>query len=140
MSALKPRGGQPLDGYRHPCGGSDGFTLFEVLIAIVILTMSLSALLPSFTGGLRGVTAIDDHMRARLFAQSVMAEASNNRDPQPAVRQGEFDKFTWHLSVTPYDPNVSPQPVWRLHRLVLTVAWSPGRQIELQTLRMMRAR
>ena len=140
MSASKPRDNQPLNGCRHSCGGSDGFTLFEVLIAIVILTMSLSALLPSFSGGLRGATAIDDHLRARLFAQSIMAEVSNNRDPQPVARQGEFDKFTWHLSVTPYDANVSPQPVWRLYRLVLTVAWSPGRQIELQTLRMMRAR
>jgi len=140
VSALKPRGSQPLVGCRHPFGGSDGFTLFEALIAIVILTMSLSALLPSFTGGLRGTTAIDDHLRARLFAQSLMAEVSHNRDPQPVVRQGQFDKFTWHLSVTPYDADVVPRPAWRLHRLVLTIDWSPGRQIELQTLRMMRAR
>jgi type II secretion system protein I len=140
VSASKPRDNQRLPGQRHPCRGSDGFTLFEVLIAIVILTMSLSALLPSFSGGLRGATAIDDHMRARLFAQSVMAETTHNRDPQPAVRQGQFEQFTWSLAVTPYDADVVPQPAWRLHRLVLTVAWSPGRHIELQTLRMMRSR
>lgn len=140
MSASQPRGSQTQEERRHPWGGSDGFTLFEVLIAIVILALSLSALLPSFSGGLRGATVIDDHMRARILAQSVMAEFSQSRNPQPLTRQGQYDKFIWQLTVAPYDADVVPQPTWRLHRFVITVAWAPGRHVELETLRMMRSR
>lgn len=102
--------------------------------------MSLSALLPSFSGGLRGATAVDDHMSARLLAQSVLAEVSRSRDPLPATRQGQLGKFTWQLATAPFDDGISSQPSWRVQRLVLTVAWEPGRHIELQTLRVLRTR
>jgi type II secretory pathway pseudopilin PulG len=140
VSASKPRDSKPLTERSQLLRGSEGFTLFEALIAIVILALSLSALLPSFSGGLRGATVVDDHLRARLLAQSVMAEISRNRDPMPAVREGRIDKFTWRLATTPYDAGITSFPGWRLQRLVLTVAWEPGRRIELQSLRVLRTR
>src|SRR5262245_39530224 len=128
---------------RSDASGAAGFTLLEALIAIVILALSLSALLQAYGTGLRGVAKIDDHLRARLLAQSVMAELSHDRRLRPGSVQGRQDKFVWTLSVTRFDdgetPAQQPNP-WTLHRLALTVSWPEGRRIELQTLRMLQSR
>ena len=139
MSASKPHPSKQ----RPRAGQSAGFTLLEALIAIVILAMSLGALLQLYSTGLRGVGSIDDHLRARLLAQSVMAEMSYDRRLRPGKLQGRFDQFAWTLSITPFDDGQpAPQQVnpWTLHRLALTVTWSQGRRIELQTLRMLQTR
>ena len=95
---------KPHPSARQPgAGGSAGFTLLEALIAIVILALSLSALLPLYGTGLRGVAHIDDHLRARLLAQSVMAEMSLRSAPATGPLQGRLDQFAWTLSVTPFD-------------------------------------
>jgi general secretion pathway protein I len=139
VSASKPRPSASHTGAR----GSAGFTLLEALIAIVILALSLSALMQLYGTGLRGVARIDEHLRARLLAQSVMAELSHDRRLRPGSRQGRLDQFVWTLSVTRFDDGApaSQQPgPWALHRLALTVSWPQGRRIELQTLRMLQSR
>ena len=136
MSVSKPRPSKS----RPQGNGSAGFTLLEALIAIVILALSLSALLQLYSTGLRGVANIDDHLRARLLAQSVMAEMSYDRRLRPGRLQGRADQFAWTLSITPFDDG-QPAPQqpgpWTLHRLALTVTWPQGRRIELQTLRLL---
>jgi len=135
---------KPRPSTGHPgARGSAGFTLLEALIAIVILALSLSALLQLYSTGLRGIASIDDNLRARLLAQSVMAEMSYDRRLQPGRLQGRLDQFAWTLSITPFDDgDPAPQQPgpWTLHRLALTVTWPQGRRIELQTLRMLRTR
>ena len=139
MSVSKPR---PSTGHRAG-RGSAGFTLLEALIAIVILALSLGALLQLYGTGLRGIATIDDNLRARLLAQSVMAEISYDRRLRPGRLQGRLDQFAWTLSVAPFDDG-DPAPQlpgpWTLHRLALTVTWPQGRRIVLQTLRMLRTR
>ena len=116
-----------------------GFTLLEALIAIVILALSLSALMPSHNAGLRSLVAVDDHLRARLLAQSIMAEWSHNRALRPGTIEGGYDKFAWTLSIAPLDdppPAGAPANAWTLYQVVLRVSWARGRQIELHTARM----
>jgi type II secretion system protein I len=119
---------------------SNGFTLIEALAAIVILALALSALLSAHDTGLRGATAIDDHLLARTLAQSVLAQRSLDRAPQ-APSQGRSGRFTWTVSIAPYAGAVGTlhqQPGhWMLHELTVTVAWPPRRQIRLSTLRLM---
>jgi len=95
---------KPQPSARHPrANGSAGFTLLEALIAIVILALSLGALLQLYGTGLRGIATIDDNLRARLLAQSVMAEVSYDRSLQPGRLQGRLDQFAWTLSITLFD-------------------------------------
>ena len=118
-----------------------GFTLIEALAAIVILALSLSALLAAHDTSLRGAAALDDHLHARLLAQSVLAEWSQHRTPQ-AASQGRSGRFAWTVSVAPLagaggTPR-SENGQWLLHELIVTVAWSPRREIKLNTLRLLR--
>jgi general secretion pathway protein I len=116
-----------------------GFTLLEALIAIVILALSLSALMQSHSTGVRGLGVLDDHLQARLLAQSVMAEWGGDRTLKPGTIEGSYGKFAWTISVAPLDdaprPGVRAGP-WTLHRLTLVVSWPRGRQIEIETVRM----
>ena len=122
--------------------GSRGFTLLEALIAIVILALSLSALLSSYSAGVRGLAAIDDHLRARLLAQSLLAEWSEYRLLRSGQTQGSFDRFAWTVSITPLEGvggALRKGEQWNVHQLRVAVSWPHGRQIELSTLRMLRA-
>jgi general secretion pathway protein I len=123
--------------------GSAGFTLLEVLVAVVILALSLSALMSAFGTGVRGLSTIDNHLRARLLAQSLLAEWSQHRALRPGQIRGSSDRFAWAISVTPLDEisgaALSRGDQWKLHELKVAVSWSPGRQVELSTLRILRA-
>jgi general secretion pathway protein I len=116
-----------------------GFTLIEALAAIVILALSLSALLSAHDTGLRGVSAIDDHLRARLLAQSLLAEWSPDRIAGPS--QGRSGRFAWSVAVAPYGGPRGEKGAgqWLLHEVSVTVAWAPARRIRLDTLRLLRA-
>jgi general secretion pathway protein I len=121
---------------------SSGFTLLEALVAIVVLALSLSALMPSHNAGLRSIAGVDDHLRARLLAQSVLAEWSHGRDLKPGTIEGHYGKFLWTLSVAPMDeppPPDAPERVWALYELVLRVSWARNGHIELHTARIGRA-
>ena len=112
-------------------------------MAIVILALALSVLLSAHSGGLRGAAALDEHLQARLLAQSLLAAWSRHRVPQPPS-QGQSGRFTWIVSVAPYaGAGGSLQQTsgpWMLHQLTVTVAWPPGRSVELATLRLLRVR
>jgi general secretion pathway protein I len=122
---------------------SGGFTLIEALVAIVILALSLSALLSAHNTGLRGAATVDDHLRARLLAQSLLAEWSRHRAPHAPAR-GQNGRFTWTVSVSPFQGAVAPKGddagPWMLHELTVTVEWPHRRQIRLNTLRLLRVR
>jgi len=140
-------GGSPRVGPAHgnltQPAGTRGFTLIEALAAIVILALALSALLSAHDTGLRGATAIDGHLQARLLAQSLLAQRSVDRALQ-APSRGHSGRFAWTVSVTPYGravATVDPKAAqWKLYELTVTVAWPPGRQVQLSTLRLMSVR
>ena len=124
-------------------GGTAGFTLLETMIAIVILALALTTIMQTFGSGLRGIQINDDHLKARLLAQSVLAEQTGGRTLTPNVTRGQYDKFAWRVLVEPAQPapGVAPsvQSVWRLFHIVVSVSWPRQRSLQLETLRLGRA-
>ena len=53
-----------------------GFSLLEVLVAFVILSLVATALFRLFSGALQNVSAADDYSRAVLVAESALAAAA----------------------------------------------------------------
>ena len=66
-----------------PRAARDGFSLLEVLVAFVILSLVATALFRLFSGALGNASAADDYSRAVLVAESVLAEAAAT---QPLAR------------------------------------------------------
>ncbi len=87
-----------------------GFSLLEVLVAFVILTLTVTALFRLFSGALNNASAADDYSRAVLVAESVLAEAAA-QPLRESAQQGTSDegRIEWTTRVAPYvAPGVSP--------------------------------
>lgn len=121
----------------------NGFTLIEVLVAMMILVMSLTVIFRIFSGGLNKISIASDYARAVLVAESVLAAAGNTRTLQPGDSSGNLsDKYRWVLSVTPYQAPGEPsydELAVNVYRVSVVVEWPAtrgNRSLVLSTLKL----
>jgi general secretion pathway protein I len=122
----------------------EGFTLLEVLVALVILATTVVAVLQLFGGGLRLARTAGDHADAALLASAKLGEM----EPGPlteGVVEGVEGPYRWTRRVT-LEPSLLPVQQetletarLRLARVTLEVQWGQGRRFELATLRVWQA-
>lgn len=118
-------------------GHSAGFTLLEVLVAMVILSVAVVTLIQLASQGLRLLKTSSDHQEAARLADRVV----RNADPSAeGTERGQEGQFTWEwrarLVTVPDEltPATGPRP--RLLALSVAVHWGTGRTVELVTLRL----
>jgi general secretion pathway protein I len=90
---------------------ASGFSLLEVLVAFVILSLVATALFRLFSGALGNASAADEYSRAVLVAESVLAEAAATQPLREGTWQGSVEdgRIVWTTRVAPYDPpDVNP--------------------------------
>jgi general secretion pathway protein I len=117
-----------------------GFTLVEVLVALVVLAVAVTATLQLFGGGLRLARASVEHLDATLLAAEKLSELS--LEPlEEGVTDGTEGDYRWTRRVT-VDRGLAPEEgvpggtaAGRLARVSVEVRWGRSRQIELVTLR-----
>jgi len=137
---------------KHKCArarSERGFSLLEVLVAFVILSLVATALFRLLSGALVNASAADDYTHAVLVAESVLAETAAAQPLVEATNNGTADdgKISWTTHVTPYDPpslsadfqrvgEVLPTRLYRITAEVTFAAPSGGtRTFALATLR-----
>jgi len=87
-------------------GAARGFSVLEVLVAFVILSLVGTALFGLFSGALTNIGAAEDYSRAVLVADSVLADMGGT----PPLREGsksgttEDGRIEWTARVLPYVP------------------------------------
>lgn len=119
-----------------------GFTLIEVLVAFMILTLSLTVLFRIFSGGLGNVTASADYTRAVQIAKSRLAAAGVSDPLFPEVIHGDAEQFHWQRAVEQYVPREESsglQGSLSAYRVTVDVTWTrDGRekQVTLSSLRL----
>ena len=77
-----------------------GFSLLEMLVALVILSLSLGSLYQSTTAAIRNVSVADQYTRATMLAESMLASASDLRTEEASV-SGTFDIYRWETTAWP---------------------------------------
>jgi general secretion pathway protein I len=127
-----------------------GFSLLEVLVAFVILSLVATALFRLFSGALNNAAAADDYSRAVLVGESAIAEVAATRPLREGTAQGTADdgRIEWTTKVEPYvapgaatgsDPIADTLPT-RLFRVSAEVSFpSPAggkRTLALATIRL----
>lgn len=108
-----------------------GFTLVEAVVALAVLSLSLSAILALLSGSAGRVARAVERERATLLAQSVLEETLA-RPFEPGEREGSFEGVRWRVRQAPSDES-------GLVEVALLVSWPDGRggegRLELASLR-----
>lgn len=134
---------------QHGCTalrGQQGFTLLEVLLAVMILGLSIVAILQQFSVALRAGSTSQDVTRAVLHAKEKLEELKIKKNPAESSESGSFDDgYNWQTHVAIYllpeiegESTAEDSLKHEIFQLTSTVTWQSGeqeKQIELSTLK-----
>jgi len=124
-----------------------GFTLLEVIVAVVIAALCLGALSQVFATGVRAASTSSDYMRAMTLAQSLLAGVGVEKSTSDGSESGTSSdgRLTWTVSISPEPTDEAENPVrppLELKRVIARVvaagandaSGNRGRTVELVTL------
>lgn len=115
---------------------SAGFTLLEVLIAMVILSVAVVGLIQTASQGLRLLKVSSDHQEAVALGDRLVRAVDS---PVEGMDSGQEGQFSWErrVRVVAVPDELSPPSSSSPQLLALSVAvrWSNGRTVEVATLR-----
>jgi len=116
-----------------------GFTLLEVVVAFVVLSLVLTVVFEVFSTWLSRTAALSEQSQALAIAQSRLAAVGL----EEAVKEGEASgesgdrRFRWRVRVERYgdkaEAGAPPQSTYTLYRAESVVSWisSDGRERSL---------
>lgn len=82
-----------------------GFTLLEVLIALVILLLAIGGFYQAFGSGLQAEAAAQREQRTAEIAANLLAGLGRSQALQDGVTKGELpDGYRWTLRLAPFTP------------------------------------
>jgi general secretion pathway protein I len=119
---------------------SGGFSLLEVIAAIMLLAIAFTALMKVAGASIALTQNAANHSEAAMWARSRLDSAFVGEPIQPGSSSGQFNsKFRWQLQVNPWDRNTPPEAPLHLYQLDLDVMWGPAthpRSAHFRTLRL----
>ena len=108
-----------------------GFTLIEIVVAFLLLSLVLMTSFEIFTGGMRRASDLEDYSRALLIAHSRLSAAGTEEQFKDGEAQGESDdrRYRWTTIIrrtdegapAPGQPNNNP---YQLFRVDVSVSWA----------------
>jgi general secretion pathway protein I len=125
-------------------GAQAGFSLLEVLVALMILALAMTVAFRVFSGGLRNLALSGQYTRAAMLAESQLAGVGVDEPLEVGEEQGEWpDDYRWRRRVEIYRPwgGRDPEPTGVPAFVVtLEVAWDElgrERRVAFTTLRLL---
>lgn len=124
---------------RHACSG---FTLLEVLVAMVLLSIALVAIFELFSSNLRGLAKSDDYSKAVIMAESIMSRVLEDDDlAEKTWTDTTKDGYRIDAVVSSTAKERTENLQIRLLEISLTVSWtkdSKEQTFNLKTLKMVK--
>jgi general secretion pathway protein I len=123
--------------------GNAGFTIIEVLVAIAVVAISLTAI-GALTGiTTRGVRSLEHHVALVEAARTVAASLPSRTRLAPGEITGDLYGNRWRLGVSPYFGGASvpaSDSPWVPETILIRVQSPSGAAISLETVRLQRKR
>ena len=116
-----------------------GFTLIEVVVAFLLLSIVMATGFELFTTGMRRASDLEERSKALVVAQSRLATASVEQQLKENVTSGQTDdgKYQWTMTVAKStegqaDPSQPIQTAYGLYRIDVVVSWRGADQRDHQ--------
>jgi len=117
--------------------GDGGFTLLEVMVAMVILSVAVITLVQLSSQGLRLLRVSGEHQDAVMLADRLARSADVSGEGVDTGHEGAFEwERRTRLVVVPADLAPVGTDAPRLLSLSVAVRWGSGRSVEVSTLRL----
>jgi general secretion pathway protein I len=118
-----------------------GFTLIEVVVALALVAVALTAIGSLIATTIRGTRSIDQHLSLAETARAIEAALPGRDELKPGTSTGEMAGYRWRLDVLPFvasfvDPRL-PSP-WMPQTVVITVQAPGGPVLQINTVRLQR--
>lgn len=81
--------------------GASGFTLLEVLVALVILALAVGALTGAIAQSTASVQRVDAQLHAVALADGILAGLGRDMPLKAGMSRGQDGALSWQLSITP---------------------------------------
>ena len=126
-----------------------GFVLIEVLVAVAVAAVLLTALLRAFVTTWMGINTVREEAETMLIARSLISAVAPRENTAEASQNGAIGRYTWALEVKkalvvvpPVDIEAgsgtgTPNP-WTLYRIAVVITAPNGRRTSLETNRLSR--
>jgi prepilin-type N-terminal cleavage/methylation domain-containing protein len=115
-----------------------GFSLIEVLAALVIASMALVVLMRGLGSSQMSAVFLESQLGARVLAQSIIEDERQAADTKAGQRSGTSGQYEWQFAIEPtaVDGIGRIEGGFRLYRLTVKVNWQPRGQLVLETLKL----
>ena len=111
-----------------------GFTLLEVMVAIALIAIALTAVLGSQSQSVSLAGEARFNTTATLLAQSKMAQIELQDPEDLTADSGDFEEdfpgYTWHLSVSDVMLDRPENVSDHLKQVDLTISWGEDEQLQ----------
>lgn len=112
-----------------PRSSQPGFTLLEVLVALVVLSVTLMSIYQSFGAAIHINQATKGLWQAMVFAGNELAKIERGPIPQVSIQQGEYPPdhpmagYRWKREVG----DKEPFPGVKVRKVTFELTWRLGR-------------
>ena len=118
-----------------------GFTLIEVVVALALIAVALTAIGSLIATTIRGTRSLDQHLSLAETARAIEAALPSRDQLAAGSTSGEMAGHRWRIDVLPFranfvDPRL-PSP-WVPQAVVITVRAPDGPTLQINTVRLQR--
>jgi general secretion pathway protein I len=116
-----------------------GFTLIEVLVALTVVAVSLSAIGSLIAVTVRGARSVGGHLALTETARGIVTGLPDRSDLSFGNLTGESAGYRWRVDVLPFAADfVDPDANWIPQTVVVRVQSPAGSILQLNTVRLRR--